>query len=107
MLIVGGCSDVTVTHHVRLEYSQGDSLFVRKKALEGILERVVIKTVHIGEPFVSDLCSSATIERSIVYEDTLRGLWNADQLIGHAEAIALARAHLEELLADAVALHCA
>lgn len=116
MLILGGCAGVTVTHHIRLEYSEGDSLFVRKKAQDGILERVVIKTAHIGQlnntpesfrKFGKSPCGSSVIERNIVYEDTLRALWNADQLISHTDAIALAKTALEELLAETIAEHCA
>ncbi len=116
MLILGGCAGVVVTHHVKLAYSQSDSLFVLKKALDGILERVVIKTIHIGDlhdptesfrKFGKDLCGTDSIERSIVYEDTLRGLWNEDQLISHADAILIATAALEELLAATIAAHCA
>ena len=109
---IGGCAGLKITHHVQLLFAPGESAFVLKKAQQGVLKRVVIGTTKITSPrtaeqFLSctkDFCGIPPQDYTVVYEDTMKGLWNGDELISHSAAIALATAYYENLLSETISL---
>jgi len=81
---VNGCAEVTHIKTFYTAFGENDFAFVRKKALRGILEEVVIKELLIDR-----------LNSIVTYKDTWNGLWNEDELIPEADAIDLAITYYE------------
>lgn len=75
-------------------FGAGDIVYSLPKAKRGILEKVVIRRVNA----LNSLLTQGAFE--VMYVDTLNSLWNEWDLVSHAEAIDIAKAYYEELLAD-------
>lgn len=62
-----------------LKYSIGDFVFIKEKALKGIIERVCIKKYFL----------TATEYDIFKYQDTFNRIWFENELIPHQEAVNL------------------
>lgn len=82
---VGGCANVFHVKCIVLKFGIGDIAFVKKKAKNGILEKVAIKKVR----------ASNKPETLINYVDTYNAIHVESGLVTHAEALALATAYLQ------------
>lgn len=79
----------SVRKHIK--YSIGDFVFVKEKALKGIIERVCIKKYFIISEYKYDIFK---------YQDTFNRIWFENEIIPHQEAVNLAIAFYENKLAD-------
>ena len=73
----------------------GSIYYVIKSAQKGIIEAIVIKKYKIVNS-----CRTLGVP-SIMYVDTLNGLWSAEDLCSQAQAIAYAIAYYENLITEA------
>jgi hypothetical protein len=96
----GGCA--LTFRYVYIEYKWGENsvLYIKHKAVKGILERIAIKRVMLN--------SGPKTGNQIVpiYQDTLNSLWNEDDLIIESEARDLALAYWEAREAQIAAAQC-
>lgn len=86
--ILGYCSVPTTYYkYYEILFDLGEALYVKEKALKGILERVVIKTYVLHQ----DDDGTVTL---VTYKDTLNGLWFEDELISYSIADQLSKDYL-------------
>ncbi len=95
---LGGCSVVVYTDVVVTQYGPGDILYSLAKAKKGVLEKVVIRKQHIVNPIF--------VHGGLVvyYEDSFHSLWNESDLTTHQNAVDLATAYYELLIAQSEAI---
>lgn len=96
--VVGGCGLITYVKSYVTLFGPGDITYNIHKAKVGILERVVVKKQKI----INEQRTGGLFQ--VMYIDTLNALWNEWDLVSHAQAIALATAYYEDLLAEAESL---
>ena len=96
----GGCALTSRVVYISYKWGENSILYVRHKAVKGILERVAIKRVILN--------SGPKTGNQIVpiYQDTLNSLWNEDDLLIEAHARDLALAYWELREAQIVASQC-
>ena len=95
---VAGCATITYIKTYRTDFAAGDIVFNVDKARRGILEKVVIKKQKV----INSIKTGGQFK--VMYVDTLNALWNEWDLVSHAQAIEVAKAYYENLLADAESL---
>ena len=78
-----GCSDYNLTHLRYYQYSIGSILFVKKKALKGVYEKIAIKEVRFPKDYVN------------LYVDTFNALWNENELVSYETAVDLINAYIQ------------
>lgn len=84
-----GNSITCSSNRVFIKYSIGDFVFIKEKALKGILEKICIKKHYIDvkkNPYL------------IKYQDTFNRAWLEYELIPHKEAVDLSIAYYEKKL---------
>ena len=92
---LSGCACVFHTETIALKFGNGDIAFLRSQAIKGVLERIAIK--RSGALIAgSHSCGDPLIN----YFDMLNARYMEDELVTHAEAIALATAFLESQIAS-------
>ncbi len=87
-----GCALVRDSYLEVTAFGPGDIVYNVKKARIGKLEKIVIKQQRI---VFSQRGGSVAM-----YVDTYNGFWNEEELISYADAIALAIAYQEYLIAQ-------
>lgn len=92
---LSGCASVFHTETVALKFGSGDTAFLRSQAIKGVLERIAVKLAGVLTTG-SHSCGDPLIN----YLDTLNARYMEDELVTHAEAIALAVAFLESQIAS-------
>ena len=75
-------------------FGVGDTAYSIAKARRGILEKIVVKVVRA----VSSRKTQGA--RTVLYQDTLNGLWNEFDLVTYDEAIELVHQHAVAIEAD-------
>lgn len=84
-----GCATVEYIDFYLTTFGVGDILYNKFKATKGILEKVVIRKVHmVPREFVYG-------GLFFYYEDNLHSLWNEEDLVSHEEAVDLSIAYYE------------
>lgn len=73
-----------------LKYSIGDFVFIKEKAIKGIVDRVCIKKYFITS-FEFDITK---------YQDTFNRIWFENELIPHQEAVDLSILFYEKKLSE-------
>jgi hypothetical protein len=86
-IIVGGCATTSKLVCIGYNWVENTMLFVKQKALVGIMEKVVIKEVLIHAN------RRTHYKKVVIYKDTLNSLWNEYDLIPESEARELALAY--------------
>jgi hypothetical protein len=89
-----GCSLFKGTKFYDVYFRVGSRVYVKKKALIGILESVVIKKINRILP---KKYTYQGIQPAITYTDTLNRIWIEEELIWKENAIDFARIHWERL----------
>lgn len=93
-VVPAGCGIITYIDVHQTLFATGDILFNIDKAKKGVLEKVVIKKVNI----INAKFTGGQFE--VMYVDTFNALWNETDLVSHAQAIILATAYYNDILAD-------
>ena len=93
-----GCAVITFFDRLITLFAAGDIVFNIDKARKGVMERIVIKKIKVIN---ASLIGGQT---EVMYVDTLNALWNEVDLIDYDDALALATAYYEALLAEAAVL---
>lgn len=106
---VGGCSSYKWSYNYRYAFAIGSILYLKPKALKGVLEKVVVKDVRFprkSDPTRRLLCRFCDLYP--LYVDTLNALFNEEELITREEAVELIRDYQEKLRNDQeqLALNC-
>lgn len=85
----GGCALASRYVYIPYKWGENSVLYIKHKAVKGILERVAIKRVILN--------SGPKTGNQIVpiYQDTLNSLWNEDELIIEADARSLSLTYWE------------
>jgi hypothetical protein len=83
-----GCADTSRHVFITYNWSENSILFVKKKAMKGILEKIAIKRVILN---VKNGFSVIPI-----YQDTLNSLWNENDLLIEQDARDFAIAYWEQ-----------
>jgi hypothetical protein len=91
---LSGCACVFHTETIPLKFGNGDIAFLRSRAVKGVLERVAIQRAGVRTD-AGHSCSNPLIN----YFDTFNARYMEDELVTHAEAIALATTYLENQIA--------
>lgn len=78
----GGCAEAWLVLTFEYEFAENDTAFSREKAVNGILEEVVIEEVQIGQDRYG--------RDYITYKDTWHGIWNENELVAEQDAIDIA-----------------
>lgn len=89
------CTTARLRKFITTRWKAGDTLWVRAKAVKGLLRTVSIKRVRIASTVKT---GSAVLP---LYIDSYNGLWNETDLIDRDTAVALATAYYERQLAEA------
>jgi hypothetical protein len=93
-LDISGCANAFHVDTIPLTFGVGDIAFLRSQALKGVLERITIKRVG-ARTDINHNCGDPLIN----YIDSFNAHYMANELVTHAEAIALATAYLERQIA--------
>jgi hypothetical protein len=83
-----GCADTSRHVFITYKWSENSILFVKKKSMNGILEKIAIKRVILN---VKNGFSVIPI-----YQDTLNSLWNENELVIEQDARDFAIAYWEQ-----------
>jgi len=78
-----GCSDYCLIHLRYYKYAIGSILFSKRKAINGVYEKIAIKDVRFPNSYVN------------LYVDTFNGLWNENELIPYLTAIELVEIYID------------
>jgi hypothetical protein len=90
------CFQASSAAYITYKWIPGDIVFFKPKAKKGILEKIVIKKVRIISKY------SLGGQKVFLYEDTYNSLYNEDELITEADAILLAEAYYQLMIAQAL-----
>jgi hypothetical protein len=89
-----GCAGVSLEKRYIVKFIEGSRAFVRKKAILGTLESIVIKKVRRLMPKSP---SRYGIQAQIMYTDTFNRIWDEDELISHEDAVDLAMIYWQNI----------
>jgi len=96
----GGCALTSRYVYITYKWGENSVLYVKHKAVKGILERVAIKRVILNS-------GPKTGNQVIpIYQDTLNSLWNEDDLLIEEHARDLALMYWEIREAQIAAAQC-
>lgn len=84
---VGGCAVTTPTPFYIADFTIGTIVYLRAKAMKGVLEKIAIK-----EALQSDL-NRRHSSRIMLYKDTNNFIYGVNELVTYDEAIALVEAY--------------
>lgn len=88
--LITGCFAASLTLSIDTEYSIGDIVFNRLKSCKGSFEKLAIKSILLNR----DKYGFATI----LYKDSLNGLWEERELASQDEAVSCALDYYQDLL---------
>lgn len=100
-IVIGGCAAFKVTKRYITKFGVGARVYIRKKALKGKLESVVIKKINRVMP-ASPTC--AGILKEVNYLDTFNRVWMEEELIWQADAVDLATLYWQAVQENAIAV---
>jgi hypothetical protein len=90
---VGGCAPTEKFIFLYFKYGEGSIVFNAAKAAKGVLEAIAIKHVRLVN-------NKRTYGKTLpLYQDTLNGLWNENELIPEDEARTIAGMYLAQQMA--------
>lgn len=96
----GGCASTYRSVYISYKWGENSVVYVKHKALKGILERVAIKRVILNS-------GPKTFNKIVpIYEDTFNSLWNEDDLLYESEAREFALAYWQKREADLISIRC-
>lgn len=86
----GVCSKYWKTINYPHQWSPGDILFSKQKAMIGQFEKVAIKEVRL-------IMNASTFGKMIfIYVDTFNSLWNENDLVQEYDALLIAKMYYEK-----------
>ena len=91
-----GCARVKKSFYYTYKYGENSIVFLRYKAIRGVLEKIAIKKVILQSGYQT---GGLIVP---LYQDTLNGYFNEEELCTHQEAVDLAKAYYENLKALAL-----
>lgn len=80
---VNGCAGTGWEGDYQMKYSVGQRVWIKKKAILGIAESVVVKRLNRK---MLDRISYTGIDWQAFYTDTFNRIWREDELISEAES---------------------
>jgi|GEM_PF-3364150 len=86
-----GCARVKFSAYYIYKYGENSIVFLRYKAVRGVLEKVAIKKVILQSGFKT---GGLIVP---LYQDTLNAYYNEEELCTHQEGVDLAKAYYENL----------
>lgn len=91
-----GCARVKYSAYYTYKYGENSIVFLRYKAVRGILEKIAIKKVILQSGYKT---GGHVVP---LYQDTLNAYYNEEELCTHQEAVDLATIYYENLKALAL-----
>lgn len=91
-----GCAGVRYEIFIDYKFGEGSVVYLKHKALKGVLEQVAIKKVILVQN------RKTFMKMVFLYQDTLNGIYNEDELLTQQDAIDLAVAYHETQKAEAI-----
>ena len=88
---IGGCASVSLDRVLSLAFNVGDIVFLRSKALVGVLERVAIKRIVSR----NDTTFSSGKGYLVNYVDSYNSRYMELELVSYEDALALVNAYKE------------
>jgi hypothetical protein len=95
---VVGCAGVSVQQKLIVRFLVGERVYVRRKALQGKIESIVVKRLNGVFPKYEGF--NPAIQPDVNYVDTFNRVWLEDELVSQEKAIDLARIYLENIRQD-------
>ena len=92
---VVGCAGVGVKQKLIVRFLVGDRAYIKKKALQGKIESVVIKRINGVFPKYDGF--NTAIQPDINYVDTFNRVWMEEELVSQERSIDIARIYLENI----------
>lgn len=92
---VVGCAGVSVQQNLVLRFLVGDRVYIKRKALLGKIESVVIKRMNGVFPKYQGF--NTAIQPDVNYVDTFNRVWLESELVSQENAFDLARIYLENI----------
>lgn len=92
---VVGCAAVSVQQNLVVRFMVGERVYIKRKALQGKVESVVLKRLNGVFPRYEGF--NTAIQPDINYVDTFNRVWLEDELVSQERAIDLARIYLENI----------
>jgi hypothetical protein len=94
---LGGTADFVVVNNYIVTYSIGSVVYLRAKAMRGILKKVAIKNVFLFPSKINAFSAGLAGKCNFnpLYLDTWNSYHNERDLCGYEEAVALAEEYLE------------
>lgn len=89
-----GCARIEKDIYVLYKWGERSVVFLKPKALKGVLEKVAVKKVYLNFKLG---------RYTPIYQDTLNSLYNEEELISEVEARSLAQEYIdreEERISD-------
>lgn len=108
-ILTGGCSKYYFQLTLAHEFSIGDILYVKPKALKGVLEKVAIKDIRFPGSYDPTRGRMVIFDIDIpLYVDTFNALYNEEELVSYVDAIALIQEYniRQHNLREQAALNC-
>ena len=95
---IKGCADTSRHVFITYQWSENSILFVKKKSMKGILEKIAIKRVILNVKNGSSVIP--------IYQDTLNSLWNENELVIEQDARDFAIAYWEQQRDNIIEREC-
>jgi hypothetical protein len=92
---VVGCAGVSVQQNLIVRFLVGDRVYIKKKALVGVIESVVIKRINGVFPNYEGF--NTAIYPDVNYVDMFNRVWLEYELVTQENAFDLARIYLENI----------
>lgn len=92
---VVGCAAVSVQQNLVVRFLVGERVYIKRKALQGKVESVVLKRINGVFPKYEGF--NTAIQPDVNYVDTFNRVWLEDELVSQERAIDLARIYLENI----------
>lgn len=92
---VVGCAGLSVKQNLVVRFLVGNRAYIRRKALKGTMESVIIKRINGVFPKYKGF--NTAIQPDINYVDTFNRVWLEDELVSQEHAIDLSRIYLENI----------
>lgn len=92
---VVGCAGVSVQQNLVVRFLVGNRVYIKRKALVGKIESVIIKRINGVFPKYEGF--NTAIQPEINYVDTFNRVWLEHELVTQENAFDLARIYLENI----------
>jgi len=92
-----GCARIKQSNYYTYKYGENSIVFLRYKAVRGVLEKIAIKKVILKQGYRT---GGQVIP---LYQDTFNAYYNEEELCTHQEAVDLATIYFEDLKVAALA----